>query len=110
MASQVLRVSADSPASVIEAFIRMEAGATSLDVEKVVFIGKCESRLSPVVVNETPKEKSVGIFQINLKSHDISLQKAESPVWSTIWALNEMEQHGFGAWKICSEWYDKKQT
>jgi len=71
--------------------------------EKLVRLAKCESGLNPHAKLVNRRERSYGVFQINLKAHrHITRAQATDVEWATRWSIERIRMQGFRDWKICS--------
>jgi len=71
--------------------------------EKLIKLAKCESSLNPKAKNVSRRERSYGVFQINLKAHrHITYEQATDVEWATRWSIGRIRKSGFRDWKICS--------
>ncbi len=94
--AQKLNVSSDSPPAEVKEYVSQMAQIASVDVDRVLAIVNCESGFQTAV--EGDHGQSIGAWQIRLIAHpDISKQAAQSLVFSTVWALTEMQK---GNWKL----------
>lgn len=81
------------------------ASETSINADKAIYVAKCESGLDPHARGDMGHSR--GIYQIDDIYHpEVSTKQAESPVWATAWALNEMQAGKWSDWKTCSKRYD----
>lgn len=90
----------DNPESVKE-YVGYVAAKEGLNVSSVLKIARCESNFNKDALAHTPKEYSVGIFQINLKAHPyITEAQARNPFFNISWAIDRMKE-GLWHWWTC---------
>ena len=87
----------------IALYIIAVAEEKEIDAEKALSVARCESGLNFWRINYTPKEYSVGIFQINTKVHNVSVAEAQNPVFNVDWAMTHLEKGSWKMWKNCLE-------
>ena|SRR3990167_2184938 len=87
----------------IALYIIAVAEEKGVDAEKALSVARCESGLNFWEINHTPKEYSVGIFQINTKVHDVTIAEAKNPVFNVDWAMTHLEKGSWWMWKNCLE-------
>lgn len=101
----------------LEDMIREMARERGLDEDKIIFVARCESKLSHSALGDghmicasTKKPmRSRGLWQINECGHpEISDEQAFDPIWSTDWAMDVFAKgNEEKEWKICSRKYDR---
>ena len=71
--------------------------------DKLIKLAKCESGLNPKAKLVNRRERSYGVFQINLKAHrHITYEQATDVEWATRWSIKQIRIRGFRDWKNCS--------
>lgn len=91
---------ADNPESVKE-YIHYVASKEGVNVGWALTIAHCESGITAGAIHQSPKEYSVGVFQINLKAHPyITREQALNPFFNIGWAIDRMRE-GKWSWWSC---------
>lgn len=102
--------SADNPESIHD-YIIFKAQREKVPVKEALTIAYCESKkwdanLGKAVLNKdahnTKGENSVGIFQINLNYHPLTLEEAKNPFLNINYALDLYLKEGWWPWKRCA--------
>ena len=89
----------DNPGHV-EEYIIYVAGKEGIPVGEALAIARCESRMNPKALN-SKGEYSVGIFQINLKYHNLTLEEAYNPFRNIGYAMDLYLREGWKPWQNC---------
>lgn len=91
---------ADNPTH-IEEYIHYVASKERIPVREALVIARCESGFNPNALNPNG-EYSVGVFQINLKYHPLTLEEARNPFRNINYAMDLYLKEGWWPWKRCA--------
>ena len=94
--------SVDNPAH-IEEYIIYAASKEKIPVGEALAIAQCESSLNRFAKNQSSKEKSLGIFQINLLYHPLTEKEAYNPFININYAMDLYLKEGWTPWFSCGK-------
>jgi len=96
----------------IKEIIKEEALGTGVKWQDLWILAKYESSWNPNAIN-SKGEYSVGIFQINLRVHDVTVDQAKDVRFATKWTIDNLIRNGYlngnrtysigrhqGSWKL----------
>lgn len=87
----------------VKDYIIYVAQREQVNVGMALKVAQCESGFNRNALNHTAKERSVGVFQINLKAHtDITEEQARNPFWNINWAIDRLKE-GLWHWWTCAK-------
>lgn len=94
--------SADNPAH-IEEYIHYVAGKEGIPIGEALAIARCESNFNRFAKNPSSKEKSLGVFQINLLYHPLTEEEAYNPFININYAMELYLKEGWKPWLNCAK-------
>lgn len=90
----------NNPESVRD-YVIYVAQREGIHVGEALAIARCESRFNKDALNPRG-EYSVGIFQINLKYHPLTIEEAKNPFLNINYAMDLYLEKGWWPWRNCA--------
>lgn len=90
----------------VKEVLALYAERYNVSYEKMYKTSFCESSLNPNAINNTPREYSVGIAQINLKAHTyITVEQAKDIHFSAEFMAKEFARGNARIWSCYNKFY-----
>lgn len=98
----------------IKQYVAYMAGRYDVPIERALWIAEKESQFEADRIGDTDKKcpngepmQSVGVWQINLCYHDVSIEFAQDIVSSTLWAMPRLKETPeiWSTFSFCRKWY-----